>query len=136
MVNAKIWMQFMTVASLHQSHKKSTLGWQKKKWRKSVITIKSHSTTNDIYMRRHFEIMCGIWRKPYMYLLTWNGQLWGAQLTQTSQKSGSCLCMKNWLSLPIQDNANFQINDRSYFANAVVRISTYWKTLELMTKSN
>ena len=28
-VNAKLWMQFMTVVSLHQSHKKSTLGWQK-----------------------------------------------------------------------------------------------------------
>ena len=26
-VNAKLWMQFMTVKSLHQSHNKSTLGW-------------------------------------------------------------------------------------------------------------
>ena len=27
---------------------------------KVVITIKSHSMTNDIHMRRHFEVMCGI----------------------------------------------------------------------------
>ena len=28
-VNTELWMQFMTVVLLHQSHKKSTLGWQK-----------------------------------------------------------------------------------------------------------
>ena len=44
---------------------------------------------------------------------------------QTSQKSVFCVCMKNWLLLPIQDNTNFKINDQSYFANAVMRISTF-----------
>ena len=39
---------------------KSTLVWQKESRRKVIITIKSHSTTNDILMRRHFQIMCGI----------------------------------------------------------------------------
>ena len=30
------------------------------KWKKCFITIKLHLTTNDIYMRRHFQAMCGI----------------------------------------------------------------------------
>ena len=59
-VNAKLRMQFMTAVSLHQSHKKSTLGWQKENGSKGIITIKSHSITNDIHMRRHFQVMCGI----------------------------------------------------------------------------
>ena len=36
------------------------LGWQKENGRKYIITIKNHSTTNDIHMRRHFQVMCGI----------------------------------------------------------------------------
>ena len=62
-VNAKLWTQFMTVVSLHQSHKKSTLGWQKENGSKVIRTLKSHSITNDIHMRQHFQVMCGIWRK-------------------------------------------------------------------------
>ena len=62
-VNHKLRMQFMTVVSLHQSHKKSSLGWQKENGSKGIITITSHSITNDIHMRRHFQVMCGIWRK-------------------------------------------------------------------------
>ena len=38
----------MTVVSLHQSHEKSTLGWQKENGSKGIITIESHSITNDI----------------------------------------------------------------------------------------
>ena len=62
-VNAKLWMQFMTVVSLHQSHKNSTLGWQKENGSESIITIKSHSITNYNHMRRHFQVISGIWRK-------------------------------------------------------------------------
>ena len=51
MANAKIWMQFMTVASLHQRHEKSTLGWQKENGSKGIITIKSNSIKNNIHMR-------------------------------------------------------------------------------------
>ena len=50
----------MTVVSLHESRKKSTLGWQTENGSKGVITIKSHSITNDIHMKRHFEVMGGI----------------------------------------------------------------------------
>ena len=28
--------------------------------RKGIITIKSHSITNDIHMRQHFQVMCSI----------------------------------------------------------------------------
>ena len=58
MVKAKLWMQFVTVVSLHQSCKKSTLGWQKENGRKGVIIIKSHPIKNNINMTPHF--MCGI----------------------------------------------------------------------------
>ena len=51
------------------------------------------------------------------------------------KKSVWCVCMKNWLLLPIQDNTNFYITDRSYFANAM-RISTFCKILELIIKAN
>ena len=37
-VNVKLWMQFMIVVSLHQSHE----------------------SQNDIHMRRHFQVMCSI----------------------------------------------------------------------------
>ena len=50
-----------TVVSLHQSHKKCTLGWHKENGSNSIITIKSHSITNNIQMRRHLQVMCGIW---------------------------------------------------------------------------
>ena len=30
------------------------------KWKPSIITIKSHSITNDIQIRRLFQVMCGI----------------------------------------------------------------------------
>ena len=62
-VDAKLWTQFRTVVSLHQSLKKSILGWQKENGSKRMITIKSHSFTNDVHMRWHFQVMCGIWRK-------------------------------------------------------------------------
>ena len=39
---------------------KSTLGWQKENERKGIITIKSYSITNDIHIRRHFQVVCGI----------------------------------------------------------------------------
>ena len=39
---------------------KSTLGWQKKNGSKGIITIRSHSITNNIHMRRHPQVMCGI----------------------------------------------------------------------------
>ena len=44
--------------------------------------------------------------------------------------------LENWLLLQIQGNANFYVNGQNYFANAVMRISTFWKTSELMTKGN
>ena len=50
----------MTVVPLYQNRKISTLGWQKENGRKGIITIKGHSTTNDIHMRRHFQVMFGI----------------------------------------------------------------------------
>ena len=62
-VNAKLWIQFMNVMSLHQNHKKSTLGWQRENETKGIITIKSHSIINDIHTRQHFQVMCGIWSK-------------------------------------------------------------------------
>ena len=62
-VNTKLRMQFMTAVSLHQSHKKSALDWQKESRSNSVITIKNHSITNDIHVRLHFQVMCDIWRK-------------------------------------------------------------------------
>ena len=43
----------MTVVSLHHSQKKSTLGWQKENSSEGIITISSHSITNDIHMRRY-----------------------------------------------------------------------------------
>ena len=58
---------------LHQSHEKSTLGLQIKNERKGIMIIKSHSITNEIHMRRHFQVVCGIWRKLKMKLLTWDG---------------------------------------------------------------
>ena len=36
------------------------LGWQKENRSEGIITIKIHSVTNDIHMRRHFQVMCGI----------------------------------------------------------------------------
>ena len=45
----------MTVVSLHQSHEKPTLGWQKENGNKVIITIKGHSITNDVQMRQHFQ---------------------------------------------------------------------------------
>ena len=58
------------------------------------------------------------------------------KITQTSLKSVFCVYMKNRLLLPSQDSANFHINDRSYFANTAMKISTFGKALELMTKGN
>ena len=55
-LNAKPWTQFMTVMSFQQSHEKSTLGWQKENRSKGIITIKNHSITNDIHMRRHLKL--------------------------------------------------------------------------------
>ena len=49
--------QFMTVMSLHQSFKKSTLGWQEENRKKGNITITGHSATNDIHMRRYLQVM-------------------------------------------------------------------------------
>ena len=57
-VNAELWMQFMTVVSLHQSHKKSTLGWRKEKWKQRYYNHKkslnhkrySHETTPSSYV--------------------------------------------------------------------------------------
>ena len=57
-MDGKLWTQFMTVASLHQSSKKSTLGWQKENGSKGIIIITSHSTTNNIHMGSHFQVMC------------------------------------------------------------------------------
>ena len=37
--------------------------WQKENGRKGTITIKGHSTTNNIHKKRHFQVMCGIGRK-------------------------------------------------------------------------
>ena len=51
------------------------------------------------------------------------------------KKSVLCVCMNNWLLLPIQDNTNFYITDWSYFANAM-RISPFCKILELIIKVN
>ena len=37
------------------------LGLAEKKWKQRyIITMKSHSITNDIHMRQHFQVMCGI----------------------------------------------------------------------------
>ena len=44
---------------LHHSCEKSALDWQKENGRESIIIIKSHSTTNDIHMRRYFQVMFG-----------------------------------------------------------------------------
>ena len=63
MVNAKLWTQFMTAVPFHQGHEKSASGWQKENGRKGIVTIKSHSTTNDIHMRQHFQVRCDIRRK-------------------------------------------------------------------------
>ena len=62
MLHARLWMQFMIVVSLCHSHTKSILSWQKENGSKGIITIKSHSITNNIHMRQHFQVMCGIWR--------------------------------------------------------------------------
>ena len=48
----------MTAVSLYPSREKSTLGWQKENGRTGIITIKTHSNTNDIRMRPHFQVMC------------------------------------------------------------------------------
>ena len=50
----------MTVVSFHQSQEKYTLGWQKENGRKGIIAIKSLSATNDINMKRHFQVIYGI----------------------------------------------------------------------------
>ena len=39
---------------------KTCFGLAEGNGRKGVITIKSHSSTNDIHLRRHYQIMCGI----------------------------------------------------------------------------
>ena len=53
-LNGKLWTQFITVVTIHQSRQKSTLCWQKERYdgRKDIITAKRHSTTNGIHMRR------------------------------------------------------------------------------------
>ena len=51
---------FMTVVSIHQNHKKSTFGWQKENGRKTMVTMKGHSTTNNIHTRRHFQVIYGM----------------------------------------------------------------------------
>ena len=56
-VNAKLWTQFMIAMSLHEKY---SLGRQKENGRKVIITIESHSTTNDNHIRQHFQFMCGI----------------------------------------------------------------------------
>ena len=47
-------------SKITKSHEKSTSAWQKENGSKSIITIKSHSITNNIHMRRHTQVMCGI----------------------------------------------------------------------------
>ena len=41
----------------HQSREKSTFGWQKENGRKRIITIKSHSTSDDIHVKRNFRVV-------------------------------------------------------------------------------
>ena len=41
-----------------EAQKKFPLGQQKKNGMKGIITIKSHSITNDTHMRRHFQVIC------------------------------------------------------------------------------
>ena len=62
-INTKLWTQCMTVVSILQSREKSALLWQKENGRKVVIITISHSTTNDIYVRWHFQVKCDNWRK-------------------------------------------------------------------------
>ena len=40
-VNVKLWTQFMTFVSVHQSHKKSTLSWERENGSEGIITIKN-----------------------------------------------------------------------------------------------
>ena len=41
--------------------RKVYFGLAEVKWKKRYITIiKSHSTTNDIHVRQHFQVVCGI----------------------------------------------------------------------------
>ena len=46
------------------------------------------------------------------------------------------LCLSEKLVIITYPRPKELLNDRSYFANAVMRISSFWKTLELMTKGN
>ena len=56
----KLWTQFITLMSLHQSHEKSTLILQKENVGAGIITIKkTHSTKNDIQKRQHFNLCVG-----------------------------------------------------------------------------
>ena len=61
--------KYQTMDAVYECHVTSSephkiyCGWQKKNGSIGIITIKSHSITNDIHMRRHFQVMSDIWRK-------------------------------------------------------------------------
>ena len=131
-------MQFMTVMPLHQNCGKSTLCWQKGNGRKGIIIRKTHSTTNYIHMREHFQAMCGIWTKKTLDIthnLKWLVVRHATLYSNISKKFLLCVWKVGfyYLSKTIQ---TFQINDRRHFANDVMGKSKFWKTSELMKKGN
>ena len=107
-----------------------------RKWKKRYYDHKklfnhkwySHKTTLSSCVR-HLKDTLDVRRQPKSSLVTC-----ATPYTNISKKSLLCLYEK-WL-LAIQDSKNFQINERSYFANAVMRISTFWKLLKIMAKGN
>ena len=124
-VNVKLWAQFMIVMPLHQSHTKSTLGWQKENGRKGI----SHSTTNSIHMR---------WNLSYvLYLketLNVTPNLVSSQVHDTSFKHLKRVSLVfvwkiGYYHLTYLRQLKLLNKQSGLFC--FMRLSTFWKTLEL-----
>ena len=60
-VNAKLWMQFITAVSLKELQKVYFVLAGEKGKKRYYNHKKSHSTTSNIYMRQHFQVMSYVW---------------------------------------------------------------------------
>ena len=114
--------------------RKIYFGLAEGKWKNSIITIKSHSTANDVHMRRHFvrHLNENLDLNPNLKCSVVGSS------TPCSNISKKCLLFlyEKLVIITYPRQHELLNKDRSYFVNAVMRISTFWKTLELITKVN
>ena len=95
-MNAKPWMHFMTVVSLHQIYKKSTLGWQKQNFKKRYYNHKN--SNNDKWYSHETKLSSYVWHLKETLDLTPDPKCsvvrCATPYSNISKKCLLCLCEK------------------------------------------